>query len=49
MSLVDEESEVSASELLMDGDEAHVRTLSEGIPPGKHGIPDEIAQNKEKI
>jgi hypothetical protein len=45
MFLVDEESEVSGSELLMDGDEAHLRKLSEGIPPGKPGTPDEIAQN----
>jgi NAD(P)-dependent dehydrogenase (short-subunit alcohol dehydrogenase family) len=45
MFLVDEESEVSGSELLMDGDEAHLSKLLEGIPPGKPGTPDEIAQN----
>jgi NAD(P)-dependent dehydrogenase (short-subunit alcohol dehydrogenase family) len=45
MSLVDEDSEVSGSELFMDGGEAHLRKLSEGIPPGKPGTPDEIAQN----
>ncbi len=45
MSLVDEDSEVSGSELFMDGGEAHLRKLSEGIPPGKPGTQDEIAQN----
>ena len=45
MFLVDEESEVSGSELLMDGDEAHLSKLLEGIAPGKPGTPDEIAQN----
>jgi NAD(P)-dependent dehydrogenase (short-subunit alcohol dehydrogenase family) len=45
MSLVDEDSEVSGSELLIDGGEAHLRKLSEGIVPGKPGTPDEIAQN----
>jgi NAD(P)-dependent dehydrogenase (short-subunit alcohol dehydrogenase family) len=45
MSLVDEESEVRGSELFMDGGEAHLRKLSEEIPPGKPGTPDEIAQN----
>jgi NAD(P)-dependent dehydrogenase (short-subunit alcohol dehydrogenase family) len=45
MSLVDEDSEVSGSELFMDGGEAHLIKLSEGIPPGKPGTPDEIAQN----
>ena len=45
MSLVDEDSEVSGSELCMEGGEAHLRKLSEGIPPGKPGTPEEIAQN----
>jgi NAD(P)-dependent dehydrogenase (short-subunit alcohol dehydrogenase family) len=45
MSLVDEDSEVSGSELVMDGGETHLRKLSEGPPPGKPGTPDEIAQN----
>jgi len=45
VSLVDEDSEVSGSELFMDGGEAHLRKLSEGILPGKPGTPDEIAQN----
>jgi NAD(P)-dependent dehydrogenase (short-subunit alcohol dehydrogenase family) len=45
MSLVDEDSEVSGSELFMNGGEAHLRKLSEGIPPGEPGTPDEIAQN----
>jgi NAD(P)-dependent dehydrogenase (short-subunit alcohol dehydrogenase family) len=45
MSLVDEDSEVSGSELFMDGGEAHLRKLSEGLPAGKPGTPDEIAQN----
>jgi NAD(P)-dependent dehydrogenase (short-subunit alcohol dehydrogenase family) len=45
VSLVDEDSEVSGSELFMDGGEAHLRKLSEEIPPGKPGTPDEIAQN----
>ena len=45
MSLVDEDSEASGLELLMEGGEAYLRKLSEGIPPGKPGTPDKIAQN----
>ena len=42
--MVHEDSEVGGT-LFMDGGEAHFRKFPEGIPPGKPGTPDEIAQN----
>lgn len=43
MFFVDED--ISGSELFIDRGEAHFRRLSEAIPPGEPGTPDEIAQN----
>jgi NAD(P)-dependent dehydrogenase (short-subunit alcohol dehydrogenase family) len=43
MFLVDRE--ISGSELLMDGGEAHLRQFSEAILPGEPGTLDEMAQN----
>jgi NAD(P)-dependent dehydrogenase (short-subunit alcohol dehydrogenase family) len=45
MSLVGEDSELSGSELLMEGGKAHLKKLSEESPPGKPGTLDEVARN----
>lgn len=45
VSLCDESSDVTGSELLMDGGKAHLEVLSERLPLGRLGSPDEIAQN----
>jgi len=45
ISLCDENSDVTGTELFMDGGMAHLEVLSDSVPLGRLGTPDEIAKS----
>jgi NAD(P)-dependent dehydrogenase (short-subunit alcohol dehydrogenase family) len=45
ISLCDESSDVTGTELFMDGGMAHLEVLSDNVPLGRLGTPDEIAKS----